>query len=92
MRNWISKIPFVQKLIILFKHILFIRNYNSNFAGGIGSYCLFVMIVAFIKNKNLEESAEISDIFQQLLKWYGEDFDNLVNVIQLSEEGPCFVN
>lgn len=84
MRNWINRIPIVQKLIILFKHILFIRSYNSNFTGGIGSYCLFVMIVAFVKSRNLEEGAEISDVFQQLLKWYGEDFDNLVNVIQLS--------
>jgi len=92
MRNWITRIPLVQKLIVLFKHILFIRSYNSNFTGGIGSYCLFVMIVAFIQNKKLEEGAEISEIFQQLLKWYGEDFDNLINVIQIGEEGCCFVD
>ena len=57
MRNWINKIPIIQKLIVLFKHILFIRSYNSNFTGGIGSYCLFVMIVAFVKSRNLEEGA-----------------------------------
>ena len=85
MKNWINRIPIVQKLIVIFKHILFIRSYNSNFTGGIGSYCLFIMIVAFLKNKNIGEGNDISDIFQQLLKWYGEDFDNLTNVIQLSE-------
>ena len=47
MRNHIAKTPMIQKLVVLFKHILSIRGFNSNFSGGIGSYCLFVMIAAY---------------------------------------------
>lgn len=49
MRDWIIRIPILQKLVLLFKYILSAQGYNSNFAGGIGSYCLFVMIAAYLK-------------------------------------------
>jgi DNA polymerase sigma len=49
MREWIIKLPILQKLVILMKYILSSQGYNSNFSGGIGSYCLFVMVAAFIK-------------------------------------------
>lgn len=54
MRNEIAKTPIIQKLVVLFKHMLSVRGYNSNFSGGIGSYCLFVMIAAFIKTEKME--------------------------------------
>jgi DNA polymerase sigma len=50
MKEWITKMPEIQKLIILFKYILSIRSFNSNFNGGIGSYCLFAMIAAYLKS------------------------------------------
>ena len=49
MKNYLTQTPMIQKLVLLFKHILSMRGYNSNFTGGIGSYCLFVMIAALMK-------------------------------------------
>ena len=54
MKNYIEKMPNIQKLVVIFKYILSIRGFNSNFSGGIGSYCLFVMIAAFMKTLYLE--------------------------------------
>ena len=49
MREWIMKMPILQKLVLLLKYILSYQGYNSNFTGGIGSYCLFVMVAAYLK-------------------------------------------
>jgi DNA polymerase sigma len=49
MRKWMSEYPQVHRVILAFKYILAQRNYNENFKGGIGSYCLFVMVAAFVK-------------------------------------------
>lgn len=51
MRNWMSEYPQMQRIIIAFKYILAQRNFNSNFKGGIGSYCLFIMVAAYIQEK-----------------------------------------
>lgn len=55
--------PIVQKLVVLFKYILSVKGYNSNFTGGIGSYCLFVMIAAYLKDFCNHEDQSISKEF-----------------------------
>lgn len=35
--------------ILALKYILAKKDYSSNFKGGLGSYCLFVMVAAYIK-------------------------------------------
>lgn len=47
MRNWISESPPMQRTIIAMKYILANKGFNENFKGGIGSYCLFVMVAAY---------------------------------------------
>ena len=49
MRNEMGRMPVMHKLVLMFKYILSVRGFNSNFSGGIGSYCLFVMIAAYLK-------------------------------------------
>lgn len=84
--------PIVQKLVVIFKYILSLRGYNSNFTGGIGSYCLFVMIAAYMKEFCHEEDPSLSKYFRDILEWYGEKFDNLNHVVMLKHEGHCFVD
>ena len=71
MRNYVAKIPVVQKLVLIFKYILSIRGFNSNFTGGIGSYNLFVMIAAYLKTFKEDENSDIGKCFLKLLRWYG---------------------
>lgn len=49
MRTWLTQYPIIQRITIAFKYILAEKGYNENFKGGIGSYCLFVMIAAYFK-------------------------------------------
>jgi len=58
MREWMIKMPILQKLVLLLKYLLFYQGYNSNFAGGIGSYCLFVMVAAYIKENSREKTGD----------------------------------
>jgi len=41
--------PQLQRIMIAFKYLLAQKGLNSNFKGGIGGYCLFVMISAYFK-------------------------------------------
>jgi non-canonical poly(A) RNA polymerase PAPD5/7 len=50
MKQWIARYPQLHMCILAFKYILAQWRYNSNFKGGIGSYCLFVMIAAYIRD------------------------------------------
>ena len=48
MKDWIEKVPSLQRVLLLLKHILSMRSLNCNFTGGIGSYCLFAMIASYL--------------------------------------------
>jgi DNA polymerase sigma len=49
MKHWMIRYPQLHMCILAFKYILAHRGFNSNFKGGIGSYCVFVMIAAYMK-------------------------------------------
>ena len=49
MKTWMSEYSQLHRIILAFKYILAKKGFNSNFKGGIGSYCLFIMISAFLK-------------------------------------------
>ena len=49
MKSWMNEYPQMHRIILAFKYILARKGFNSNFKGGIGSYCLFIMIAAYMK-------------------------------------------
>ena len=59
MKSWMNKYPQNHMCILAFKYILAQRGFSSNFKGGIGSYCLFAMVAAYIQEypelENLED-------------------------------------
>ena len=69
-----SEYPQMHRIILAFKYILAQRNFNSNFKGGIGSYCLFIMVAAYLKEKPESTKLEEIDFFMNILKFYGEEF------------------
>lgn len=86
MRSWMDRLPFLQKLLILFKYLLSLKALNENFRGGIGSYCLFAMLAAYLHSN--PPPLSLFHAFQQVVKFYLQ-FDNLTQVIWLQEE-RCF--
>lgn len=59
MRGWISNNSSLQRVLLALKYSLSLRGFSENFKGGVGSYCLFVMVAAFFKE--FEEVREDSD-------------------------------
>ena len=49
MRNWLDENTSLQRVLLALKYTLSVRGYSENFKGGIGSYCLFVMVAAYFK-------------------------------------------
>lgn len=51
--------PQINRTILALKYVLAQRGFSSNFKGGIGSYCLFIMVAAFITE--YPEMQEVDD-------------------------------
>ena len=49
MRSLVNNDPILQRIILVFKYILAEKGYNKNFSGGLGSYCLFIMVAAYFR-------------------------------------------
>jgi DNA polymerase sigma len=49
MRSYVNEDSKLQRIVLVFKYILAEKCYNKNFNGGLGSYCLFIMITAYFK-------------------------------------------
>jgi len=49
MRTWLDQNTSIQRVLLALKYTLAVRGYSENFKGGIGSYCLFVMVAAYFR-------------------------------------------
>ena len=65
-------------MVIAFKYLLACNDWNKTFQGGISSYCLFLMIAAYLEHYSWREPIpdEEGELFILLLKFFGEDFQN----------------
>ena len=48
MKNWLDEQPLLQRIILFFKYVLWYYGFNENYKGGICSYCVFIMVTAFL--------------------------------------------
>lgn len=53
MKNWLDNYPYAQKILVLLKNLLAKFDLNENYRGGIGSYCLFVMILSYFHSNKV---------------------------------------
>jgi len=49
MRNCLEENNSLQRVLLALKYTLAVRGFSENFKGGIGSYCLFVMVAAYFR-------------------------------------------
>lgn len=80
--------PQIYRVILAFKYILAQRGFSSNFKGGIGSYCLFIMVAAFITEYPEMQELDDGEFFMAILKFYGEEFENQLKSICLKSANP----
>ena len=82
----------LQRIVLVFKKILAENSYNKNFKGGLGSYCLFIMIAAYFKEFKSSLPEDEGQIFLDILKFYSEEFENKLKSITLRDEGSCYIS
>ncbi|KAL4465387.1 hypothetical protein ABPG72_009132 [Tetrahymena utriculariae] len=89
--RWMGYYVRLQPMTIVMKCFLHARNLNTNFKGGISSYCLLIMIIAFFRdNQNISQSDDYSKILTNFLKYYGTTFNPETIGISLVNANPFF--
>lgn len=69
--SWLNYYPCLHPIIIIMKSFLSVRHYNSAYTGGISSYCLYIIILAFLIHHNIGGYKDLSFILTNLLEYYG---------------------
>ena len=50
-RNLLYQHPFLQNLVVTIKRLLYVKGLNCPFQGGLGSYCVVLMAIAYLNSK-----------------------------------------
>ena len=78
----ISKYPELKSTFLTMKHLVYLINFNEPFKGGVGSYTLFLMIVASYQKKlNPHIKKPEGQIFLEFLKYFTEEYDYNLPII-----------
>lgn len=74
--------PAMRNQVLLFKWIMSVWGLNKTFTGidklteaGLSSYCISLMVLAYLQLKKIVTHDNPGDLFIQLLKFYGKEFN-----------------
>ena len=99
MLNGIYQVEQVKKTIKFypsFKYLYFVlkfylrqRNLNDTYMGGVGSFLLFCMILAFLRETRRKNSKEmgLGEILMNFFNFYSSEFDYAKNTIIMRSPG-----
>ncbi|CAD8067939.1 unnamed protein product [Paramecium sonneborni] len=74
--QWLSFYGELRPIVLLFKSLLKKRGLNDQYKGGISSFCIIQMVLAFLQNCYLSNQAStIGFTTYRFLKFYGIEFD-----------------
>ena len=77
----IAKFPALKPLVLILKVYLMLRNFNEPFYGGIGSYLLVALVVAFLKNhasmrnSTVFSACNLGHLLFDFFRFFGEELD-----------------
>ena len=83
--------PQIFDIVYIMKRFLFHRKLNKSYQGGISSYSLFLITLAFIKSFKTNYEIPIGSLFIEYLYFYS-NFDFYNTVIQPNKEKNIFEN
>ena len=83
--------PKLRPLVIVLKQFLFERDLNKPYNGGLGSFCLLVMVKAFLnKYDNGGNVLDLGGALTSFLRFYGIEFNYATTGISLRHDGTHF--
>lgn len=90
MDQWLQYFHALHPLTILLKCFLHVRKLNNTYKGGIGSYCLLIMMIAYLKDNNFGFHKDLQYVLMNLLNFYGNSFNPETSGISLQNENSPF--
>ena len=90
MKSYIKEYVHLKELTLLIKKLLVVKGLNSPYQGGLSSYAVVIMIVAYMNFFSLQNAwVNISQLLIHFFDFYGTKFDeNKVGI--LVSRGGCF--
>ena len=79
--------PYVKDIVLLMKRYFKIIKLNKNYLGGLSSYSIFIMTLAFLKSKNYSKDISIGKQFYYFIEWYSL-FNFTEYIINVTKEEP----
>jgi len=83
--------PQIYDIVYIMKKFLFNKKLNKSYQGGISSYSLFLLTLAFIKSNKNNFDIPIGSLFIEFLNFYS-NFDFYDTLIKPNEENNIFEN
>eukprot|EP00340_Litonotus_pictus_P001259 CAMPEP_0170521018 /NCGR_PEP_ID=MMETSP0209-20121228/6353_1 /TAXON_ID=665100 ORGANISM="Litonotus pictus, Strain P1" /NCGR_SAMPLE_ID=MMETSP0209 /ASSEMBLY_ACC=CAM_ASM_000301 /LENGTH=901 /DNA_ID=CAMNT_0010807659 /DNA_START=471 /DNA_END=3176 /DNA_ORIENTATION=- len=89
------KFPDLVPLIFILKHYLNKSSFNSAYNGGMSSFCLFIVVLAFkLFQKNIvkkEVTNNLGTFLFEMMDFYGNSFSFLKYMVEINLNGNPFV-
>ncbi|XP_043937917.1 terminal nucleotidyltransferase 4B [Protopterus annectens] len=89
--DFVEKYPPLKYLVIVLKQFLLQRDLNEVFTGGIGSYCVFLMVVSFLqlhlRDDARSPNSNLGVLLIEFFELYGRHFNYLKTGISVAGNG-----
>ena len=79
--------PYVKDIVLLMKRYFKIIKLNKSYLGGLSSYSIFLMALAFLKSKKYSKDISIGKQFYYFIEWYNI-FNFTEYIIDVTKDEP----
>ena len=83
-KKTLSSYPEIKPIIHVLKRYLQIKQLNSSFNGGLSSFSLFLLIVAYLKYPKIKTKINLGRILMEMLELYGKSFQYAQSIIDVN--------
>ena len=90
MKEWMSAYPSLHTVSIVLKDLLKRRDLNNIYKGGISSYALIIVVIAYMHAKQLTDEKNASVVFYGFLEFLSKEFQHEKYGIDISVNNPTF--
>ena len=88
--NGADKFPGFRPLTIFLKCFLFQRNLHDTYYGGVGSYLLSCLVIAFFQQKNVSDNLSLGHLLFDFFTFYTKEFNSAHYGLSVRNSGEKF--
>lgn len=80
----LNKYPEVKPIVHVLKRFLNVKRLNSSFNGGLSSFSLFLLIIAYLKYPKVKTKMNLGRVLLEFLELFGKHFDYAQTIIDVN--------